>query len=256
MIDQILADLSAFLAGLAIVLGGIVEGYGYGLSLGTNWPYTRDILQLAAKGDPEAIHRIVATLLGIFSLVLLIIDYNMITLIGFIAIVVTALLGMATLYVLAEKLPSIFQGFHDLAAYTVYISYLILATNYVSPDKYLGFLISTLIPPHILYLVIFMGGVVTGTRRMKLAIGTINDVIKPKNKIQWAWVIHGIITLIFLIELIIFKYWIPLILALIEIAVGLFAYYQINKNQVKPGISIGLHQLFSLAVVTSIIFLS
>ena len=256
MIDEILAYLTALLSGLAIVLGGIVEGYGYGLSLGTNWPYTNNILQLAVKGDPEAIHRIVATLLGVLALILLIIDFNTITLVGFIAIVFTALLGMATLYVLVGKLPSIFQGFHDIAAYTTFVSYLILATNYVSPNKYLGFLINAITPPHILYLVIFMGGVVTGTRRMKLTIGTINDVIKPKNGLQWAWVIHGILSAIFFIELIIFKYWIPLIFSIIEIAVGLSVYYKINKNPTKPGIFVGLHQLFSLAVVVSLLFFS
>ena len=256
MIDEILAYTAAILAGAAIVLGGIVEGYGYGLSLGTNWPYTNDILQLAVKGDPEAIHRIIATLLGILSLVLLIIDFNMITLVGFVAIIITALLGTATLYVLAGKLPSIFQGFHDIAAYTTFVSYLVLATNYVTPGKYLEFLISAITPPHFLYFVIFVGGVVTGTRRMKLKIGSINDVIKPKNGLQWAWVIHGILAMIFFIALIVLKYWIPLVPALIEIAVGLFVYYQINKNPTKPGISVGLHQLFSLAVVISLIFFS
>mgnify|MGYP001772495023 CR=1 FL=1 len=253
MIDQILAYLATALAGLTIVLGGIVEGYGYGLSLGTNWPYTNDIMQLAVKGDPEAIHRIVATLVGIFSLVLLIIDFNVITIVGFIAVIFTALLGMATLYVLAGKLPSIFQGFHDIAAYTTFVSYLVLATNHVSPDKYLGFLIKAITPPHFLYFVIFMGGVVTGTRRMRLSIG---DVRKPKDRLQWAWVIHGIFAVIFFIALILRRYWIPLVFAIIESAIGLFVYYQINKNPTKPGISVGLHQLFSLAVVVSLIFFS
>jgi len=253
MIDEILAYTATLLAGLTIVLGGIVEGYGYGLSLGTNWPYTNNIMELAGKGDPEAIHRISATLVGIFALTLLIIDFNIITLVGFIAVIFTALLGMATLYVLAGKLPSIFQGFHDIAAYTTFITYLILATNFISPDKYLGFLADAIIPPHFLYFVIFMGGVVTGTRRMRLSIG---DVRKPKNRLQWAWVIHGILAAIFFIALIILRYWIPLVLSIIEIAVGLFVYYQINKNPTKPGISIGLHQLFSLAVVISLIFFS
>ncbi|BAB67468.1 hypothetical protein [Sulfurisphaera tokodaii] len=253
MINEILGYITTILAGSAIVLGGIVEGYGYGLSLGTNWPYTNNMVELAGKGDPEAIHRIVATLVGIFSLILLIIDFNTITIVGFISIVATALLGMATLYVLAGKLPSIFQGFHDIAAYTTFITYLILATDYISPSKYIGFLINAITPPHFLYFVIFMGGVVTGTRRMKLSIG---DVRKPKNRLQWAWVIHGIVAAIFFIALIILRYWIPLVFALIESAVGLWTYYQINKNPTKPGAVIGLHQLFSLAVVVSLIFFS
>lgn len=253
MINEILGYVTTLLAGTTVVLGGIVEGYGYGLSLGTNWPYTNNILELAGKGDPEAIHRISATLVGIFSLTLLILDFNIITLIGFISVILTALLGMATLYVLSGKLPSIFQGLHDIAAYTTFISYVILATNYVQPTEYLSFLINAITPPHFLYFVIFMGGVVTGIRRMKLSIG---NVRMPKGKLQWAWAIHGILAAIFLITLVILKYWIPLIFSIIEILIGLFVYHQINKNPEKPGISIGLHQLFSLAVVISLIFFS
>ena len=250
VITTALAYLDSILAATTIVLGGIVEGYGYGLSLGTNWPYTRNIIDVAVKGDPEAIHRISATLVGLFSLTLLVIDFNIITLVGFISVIFTALLGMATLYVLAGKLPSIFQGFHDIAAYTTFVSYLLLATNFPA-SKFIGFLESAIIPPHFLYFVIFMGGVVTGTRRMRLSIG---DVRKPKNRLQWAWVIHGIAALIFFIALIYLKMWIPLVLGIIEAIVGILAYRAINKNPEKPGVLIGLHQLFSIAVVVSLLF--
>src|SRR5665213_3942171 len=46
------------LAAILILLGSFVEGFGFGLSLGTNWPYTRNILVLLIRGDPEAAHRI------------------------------------------------------------------------------------------------------------------------------------------------------------------------------------------------------
>jgi hypothetical protein len=244
-----LAFLTSALAALTIVLGGIVEGYGYGLSLGTNWPYTRNIVEVAVKGDPEAIHRISATLVGIFSLTLLLIDFNTITVIGFISVIFTALLGMATLYVLAGKLPSIFQGFHDIAAYTTFVSYFMLGLGY-DPSKFLQFLISAIIPPHFLYFVIFMGGVVTGTRRMRLSIG---EVRYPKNKLQWAWVIHGLATLIFFIALIYLRLWIALGISVIEAIVGILVYMSINKNPEKPGALIGIHQLISIAVVISLL---
>lgn len=41
------------LAGILILLGSIVEGFGYGLSLGTNWPYTRNILVLMVQEIPR-----------------------------------------------------------------------------------------------------------------------------------------------------------------------------------------------------------
>jgi len=80
---------------------------------------------------------------------------------------------MATLYVLAGKLPSIFQGLHDIAAYTTFVSYFLIMLQGLGMFKLdiVSFLISAIVPPHFLYFVIFMGGVVTGTRRMKLKIG-------------------------------------------------------------------------------------
>ncbi|MCY0860277.1 MAG: cytochrome C oxidase assembly protein [Sulfolobaceae archaeon] len=237
------------LAALTIVLGGIVEGYGYGLSLGTRWPYTHNILELAVRGDFEAIHRILATIVGLVSLFLLIFDFNMITIVGFISVVFTALLGLSTLYVLAGKLPSIFQGFHDIAAYTTFVVYFLLGLGF-SSSKLLEFLINAIIPPHFLYFVLFIGGTVTGLRKMREKIG---EVIIPENKIQWAWAIHGIAVVIFLISLILLKYWIPLILTIIEVVIGMLVYRSINKNPTKPGISVGLHQLISIIIVVSLI---
>ncbi len=250
MIYQI-SIIAALLAGLTIVLGGIVEGYGYGLSLGTNWPYTRNIIELAGKKDPEAIHRISATVVGLIALGYLIIYPSLITVIGFSAVVATALLGMATLYVLVGKLPSYFQGLHDIAAYTTYAVYLLLFLEGLGYHvNVLGFMIDAIVPPHFLYFVIFMGGVVTGMRKMKFEIG---DVMRPKKAIQISWVIHSILALIFIIAVAVLHYWLTLVFTAIEIGVGLFVYDTINRNSAKPGISVGLHQLFSLLVVTAII---
>ncbi|AGE70403.1 hypothetical protein [Sulfolobus acidocaldarius] len=244
---------TTFLAGLTIVLGGIVEGYGYGLSLGTKWPYTRDMVHLAVrKADPEAMHRISATLVGLLSLTILILDFNLLSIAGFISVIFTALLGMATLYVLAGKLPSIFQGFHDIAAYTTMVIYLLIAMGF-DPSRFTSFIIDAITPPHFLYFVIFMGGVVTGTRKMRFSIG---DVRKPKNRLQWIWIVHSIAGVIFFLSLILLQLWIPLALALIEGIVGLLVFRGINRNPEKPGIVVGLHQLFSIAIVLSLVIFS
>ncbi len=243
--------VASILAGITIVLGGIVEGYGYGLSLGTNWPYTRDILQVAAKKDPEAIHRISATLVGIISLVYLIVYPSLITALGFAAVVATALLGMATLYVLAGKLPSIFQGLHDIAAYTTFAIYLLLFLEGLGYNvNVVSFLLEAIVPPHFLYFVIFMGGVVTGSRRMKYEIG---NPLRPKNTIQVSWLIHSALAAVFVIAVAVLHYWLTLLFTVIEVVAGLYVFDTTNRNPSKPGISVGLHQLFSLLVVVAII---
>ncbi len=86
---------TAGLLGL-ILLGSLVEGYGYGLSLGTRWPYREDLLALAVKGDPEAWHRILATTLGVNAVVLAVLVGDTNTISGLILIAATALLGLAT----------------------------------------------------------------------------------------------------------------------------------------------------------------
>lgn len=249
MLLQEISLVEVILAGLTIVLGGIVEGYGYGLSLGTNWPYTRDIFQTAMKRDPEAIHRISATLVGLISLAFLVMRFSIITIIGFIGVVFTALLGMATLYVLAGKLPSYFQGLHDIAAYSVFATYLLIFLKGFNFDI-LHFFIYAIIPPHFLYFVIFMGGLVTGLRKMKYEIG---DVTRPKNRLQYAWIVHSILAAIFIIALAIERLYLALGLTLVEAAIGLWVYGSANRNPSKPGASVGLHQFFSLMVVTALI---
>ncbi len=271
MLLPYLALLETIFAGTNIVLGGVVEGYGYGLSLGTKWPYTRNMMQVAFEKDPEAMHRIMATVVGLLSLGLLIFYPSPFTEIGFASIVATALLGMATLYVLAGKLPSVFQGIHDIAAYTTFVAYFLL---FLHGEGYFNvnvtsFLISAITPPHFLYFVIFMGGVVTGTRRMRAKIGDVLKVHKavPKGefspakrpdpnatkKLQIAWGIHGILAVIFVIAVLILKYWFTLATTVGVIVVGLWVFESINRNPTKPGASIATHQFFSLLTVVAII---
>ncbi|BBG24747.1 hypothetical protein [Sulfuracidifex tepidarius] len=273
MILPYLALLESIFAGINIVLGGVVEGYGYGLSLGTKWPYTRNMMEVASQKDPEALHRIMATVVGLLSLFLLIFFPSPFTEIGFASIVATALLGMATLYVLAGKLPSVFQGIHDIAAYTTFVTYFLL---FLHGEGYFNvnvtsFLIEAIVPPHFLYFVIFMGGVVTGTRRMREKIGDVLRVHKrvaPKaefspakrpddsktlKRLQIAWGIHGILAVIFVIAVVLLHYWFTLGTTLGVIIVGLWVFKSINRSPTKPGASIATHQFFSLLTVVAII---
>jgi len=183
-----LALTTSLLAGLTIFLGGIVEGYGYGLSLGTKWPYTRDIHRIAIRGDPEAVHRITATLTGVLSLGVLALKPNSLSVFGFVAVGLTALLGMATLYVLAGRLPSFLQGFHDITAYTTFLLYFLIF------EGYMGNLSHFFSNPLLLefYVVIFLGGTVSGTRRMSKSIGYF---LIPTNRQQLTWSLHGLAVL-------------------------------------------------------------
>ncbi|MHB8366373.1 MAG: cytochrome C oxidase assembly protein, partial [Acidithiobacillus sp.] len=109
LLTDVINGLKASEVGFAIVLillGSLVEGFGYGLSLGTRWPYTRNIAVLMVRGDPEAAHRMVATLVGLVALALVILSPSVTTISGLSLIVVTALFGMGTLYVLAGRAPA------------------------------------------------------------------------------------------------------------------------------------------------------
>ncbi|HUJ74856.1 MAG TPA: cytochrome C oxidase assembly protein, partial [bacterium] len=70
MLAHALLVLQVTLGSVLVLLGSLAEGYGYGLSLGTAWPYRRDILRLALRADPEAWHRIVATVVGLNAIAL------------------------------------------------------------------------------------------------------------------------------------------------------------------------------------------
>jgi hypothetical protein len=123
-IADVVNGLKASEVGFAIaliLLGSIVEGFGYGLSLGTRWPYTRNIAVLMVRGDPEAAHRLVATLVGLVALALVILSPSITTISGLSLIIVTALFGMGTLYVLAGRAPAFVHGTHGLLAYGVFL---------------------------------------------------------------------------------------------------------------------------------------
>src|ERR1035437_1654398 len=112
------------LAAILILLGSVVEGFGYGLSLGTRWPYTRNILVLMVQGDPEAAHRLVATMVGLIALALVVLAPSSATINGLALVIIAALFGIGTLHVLSGRMPAFVHGIHGLLAYGVFLSYL------------------------------------------------------------------------------------------------------------------------------------
>jgi hypothetical protein len=250
MLVYLLATVQVVMAAAIIVVGGTVEGYGYGLSLGTKWPYTKSMPRLAKAGDPEVWHRILATLLGLNSVAILIFKFSLLEITGFLLIVLTALLGMATLYVLAGKAPSVFQGLHDVLAYSTLLTYLLILSG--GHQNLGGYLLDT-IPFHSFYLVIFMGGVVTGQRGFQKPIGYF---VTPKTSAQWVWVIHGLSVLLFLFTLSYYVslYNIALIVALAQVGVGVLSYQSVNKSAAKPGFTVPMHQFLSVLIMVSIFF--
>lgn len=156
------------LAAILILLGSLVEGFGFGLSLGTNWPYTRNILVLLVRGDPEAAHRLVATLVGLIGVALVALVHDSQTISGLVLVVVTALFGVGTLHVLAGRLPSIVHGSHGLLAYGVFLCY--LSALYLPGVDFWQYL-KVMSPLHCLLLAVFLGGMTTGQRGFGKPIG-------------------------------------------------------------------------------------
>ncbi len=250
MLVQELSAVQAVMAAAIIVVGGTVEGYGYGLSLGTKWPYTRSMPRLAKAGDPEVWHRLLSTLLGLNSLLILVLDPSQLEWSGFILVVITALLGLATLYVLSGKAPSIFQGLHDVLAYSTLLAYMMIAAG-----MGMGFpqYVAGMAPILLFYPVIFMGGVVTGQRGFQKAIGYF---MVPRTKAQLVWVVHGLSVLAFILGLAAFfpLYGMALGLAAVQVVVGLLSYQAVNESAAKPGGLIPLHQLLTLMIIVAIFF--
>lgn len=233
-----------------VVVGGTVEGYGYGLSLGTKWPYTKDMPLKAKAGDPEVWHRILATLLGVDAVIMVVLIHGTLEITGLILVVLTALLGMATLYTLAGKAPSVVQGLHDILAYSTALTYLLII--YPVAGNVLELVIHN-IPLYFFFAVIYMGGMTTGERGYQKAIGYFKI---PKTRAQWIWTIHGLAVLLFLFTLILFffTYNVALIIIGVQIIVGIIVFISVNKSASKPGFIIPMHQFFTILIVLSIVF--
>lgn len=238
-----------FFAGALILLGSIVEGFGYGLSLGTRWPYTRNIVVLMLRGDPEAAHRVLATTVGFTAVALAILHPDTMTFTGLGLIVATALFGMGTLYVLAGRAPAFVHGTHGLLAYLVFITYLV-ALSY--PGAHLLAYLNSTFALHAVLFAIFMGGMVTGRRGFGKPL---EEFLFPQRSAQWIFVVHGLAALSVLGSLgwLNAAYPVAFGLALVQAAVGFFLFHAVNLKPKSPGAIVAFHQLMALLIVTAIV---
>lgn len=247
--DVLLIVQAVASAGL-IMVGSVVEGYGYGLSLGTDWPYRNDIFHLALRGDPEAWHRIIATTLGLNAVLLAILLRDVNSISGLILIGSTALLGMATLNVLAGKAPAFLHGFHGLLAYSTMFAYL---AELLPGSPSVWQLMETTVPIHAFLFMVFLGGMVTGQRGYQRAIGAF---VLPRTKGQWVFVVHGlgwgllVLTLAYYVG----SYNGALILALLQALIGFMLYQSVNASPAKPGIITVFHQSMAMLIFLALVF--
>lgn len=240
------------LAGVLILLGSLVEGFGFGLSLGTNWPYTRNILVLLVRGDPEAAHRLVATLVGLIAVALVALSPGSLTISGLVLIILTALLGVGTLHVLAGRLPSIVHGTHGLLAYGVFLVY--LCGLYDQSVDFWSFLAETA-ALHCLLLAVFMGGVTTGQRGFGQPIGAF-DV--PRTVPQWVTILHvgTALAVVGTLGWQMPEYEVAFYLAVAQVLVGFLLFHSVNLRPKSPGILVAFHQAMVLSISIAIIAVS
>ena len=237
------------LAAILILLGSLVEGFGFGLSLGTHWPYTRNIFVLALQGDPEAAHRITATLVGLLAVALVVLHPNSATISGLVLVIATALLGMGTLHVLAGRLPSFVHGMHGLLAYGVLLCYLVVFAGhggglwgYVGDTPAL----------HAVLLAAFLGGMTTGQRGFGSPIGAF---YVPMRSSQWVMIVHLVSALAVVATLgwLMPKYQAAFYLAVGQILIGFLLFHAVNLKPKSPGILVAFHQTMALAVTIAIV---
>lgn len=236
-------------AAVLIMLGSLVEGFGFGLALGTRWPYTRNILVLTLRGDPEAAHRVVATGVGLVGVALAVLDPSYEMCLGLAMIVITALFGMGVLHVLAGRAPAVVHGTHGLLAYLVYLAYLV-PLGY--QDIGLGHFLLIIVPTHALLFSIFMGGIVTGGRGFGEPIGAFAT---PEKKSQWIFVLHGLAGLVTVGTLGWYAptYPVAFVLCLVQLAIGFGLFQAVNLKPKAPGVVVAFHQAMALLIMTAVV---
>jgi hypothetical protein len=237
------------LAAILILLGSLVEGYGFGLSLGTKWPYTRNILVLLVRGDPEAAHRIVATLVGVIGVALVILAPSSLTINGLVLIAATALFGVGTLHVLAGRLPSVVHGVHGLLAYGVFLCY--LCTLYVPGVDFWAYL-GEMGALHCLLLAVLLGGMTTGQRGFGKPIEAFTW---PRSSSQLTMIVHLLSALAMVATLgwLMPEFSVAFYLAVAQVLVGFLLFHAVNLEPKSPGILVAFHQGMVLSIALAIV---
>ncbi len=237
------------LAAILILLGSFVEGFGYGLSLGTRWPYTRNILVMMIQGDPEAAHRVVATLVGLIAVALAILTPDSATISGLVLVVITALLGIGTLHVLSGRVPSVIHGTHGLLAYGVFLIYL---THLAYPGISFWYYLGAMAALHPLLLTVFLGGTTTGQRGFGTPIGAF---YKPQRAAHWITALHilSALAVVGTLGWLMPAYPVAFYLAVAQIAVGILLFQAVNLKPKNPGIIVAFHQGMVLAITVAIV---
>lgn len=237
------------LAAILILLGSLVEGLGFGLSLGTHWPYKRNLFALMVAGDPEAMHRVVATLVGLIAVALLFLLRTPAAETGLTLLVLTGLLGMGTLYVLSGRIPSFVHGAHGLLAYGVFLTYLIAL---VAPGRAFWPYLRATVALHALLLAIFLGGMATGQRGFGRAIG---GMVVPRGAAQWTAAVHLFAALLVVATLgwLMPAYPAAFYLAVAQFAVGFLLFHAVNLKPKSPGLIVALHQSLALLITVAIV---
>lgn len=232
-----------------ILLGSIVEGFGCGLSLGTRWPYTRNIVILMLRGDPEAAHRVLATAVGLTALALAVLHPDYMTFLGLGLIVATALFGMGTLYVLAGRAPAVVHGIHGMLAYLVFLNFLV---GLAHPRMHLPLYLDGTVALHSVLFAILMGGMVTGQRGFGRPI---EPFLHPQRISQWMFVVHGFAALLVIGTLgwLSPVYPVAFAFALLQAAVGFFLFHAVNLRPKSPGAIVAFHQVMALLITTAIV---
>ncbi len=247
---HILVVLQVVAAAALILVGSLVEGYGYGLSLGTSWPYRADIMRLAFQGDPEAWHRIIATLIGVNAVAIAILLRSVDAISGLALAAATALLGVATLNVLAGKAPAFLHGLHAVLAYATLCAYVFQVAPGV-PSLWSVFERSA--PLHGFLLMVFLGGMVTGKRGYQKPIGAF---IFPRTGGQVVFAAHflGWLLLVFAAAWFLPPGSVTLVLALLQGLLGFALYQSVNLKPARPGILAVFHQGMALLILFSLMF--
>ena len=238
-----------FLAGVLILLGSLVEGFGFGLSLGTHWPYTRNLAVLLVTGDPEAAHRVVATLVGLIAVALVILAPGSATVNGLALVALTALLGVGTLHVLAGRIPSFVHGAHGLLAYGVFLSYLAgFLFHGIQFWSYLG----AMWVLHPILVTVFLGGMTTGQRGFANPIGAF---YMPERPAHWVVALHVVsaLSLVAALGWLMPVFPLAFFAAVVQVAVGFLLFHAVNLRPKNPGTIVAFHQCMVLLITVAVV---